>query len=94
MDRKITRQIYKLLATDNLPQRIDISIAVFRMLGTVGDYGSVEPVMRKHLADRVKVCIFNPVSPHGVVLSLLANFYDRHYVRPQPHKVQTALTAV
>ena len=79
MGNIISNLVSKLLFSDQLLQRMQISKIIFTHLkSSAYGVGNIAETMKEHFASRVKTCVMNPSAKHRESLRELAKFYDRH----------------
>lgn len=81
MKQNLTLLMRRLLASDYLLERIEISKTIIHFLNTsIRDFGPIELVMREHFIKMIKVCAVHFDSCKSTVALQIAIFYKENYI--------------
>ena len=80
MQTYLPQLVRKLLFTEHILDRLQISKTILETIETAGDCGQIEVTLRNHFASLVKVCALNPTASQRIMLLDLANFYAENYI--------------
>ncbi|RZJ31985.1 MAG: hypothetical protein EOO48_00335 [Flavobacterium sp.] len=81
--------VRKLLFTEHIVERLQISKVILETIHSLGDCGQIEAAIRNQFVSLVKVCALNPTAKQRALLLEVATFYAQNYLT-HPYEVPIA----